>query len=151
MHPRSYSLFLFLVLITFVAPAATFLLSTAPDSLTCCANSKNFQRQQINTFASISSDSSSMSEIKVVSQPDEATLTRMGVNSWPTWGCDVSKFPWSYGDAETCYILQGRVTVTPTSGGKAVTVGKGDLVTFPEGMSCVWDVTEAINKRYTFH
>jgi len=38
------------------------------------------------------------------------------------------------------YILQGRVIVTPTSGGKAVTVGKGDLVTFPEGMSCVWYV-----------
>lgn len=52
----------------------------------------------------------------------------------------------------TCsYILEGRVTVTPTKGGGAVTVGKGDLVTFPEGMSCTWDVHEAIKKHYKFH
>lgn len=29
-------------------------------------------------------------EIKVVHNPDEATLTKMGVRDWPTWGCDVS-------------------------------------------------------------
>lgn len=32
---------------------------------------------------------------------------------WPTWGCGVSKFPWSYGENETCYVLEGRVVVTP--------------------------------------
>ena len=26
----------------------------------------------------------------------------------------------------------------------------GDLVTFPKGLKCVWDVKEAIRKRYTF-
>ena len=40
-------------------------------------------------------------EIKVMSQPDEATLTKMGVRDWPTWGCGVSKFPWAYDSAET--------------------------------------------------
>ena len=29
-------------------------------------------------------------EIKVVHKPDEATLSKMGVYDWPTWGCDVS-------------------------------------------------------------
>lgn len=34
-----------------------------------------------------------------------------------------STFPWTYGEAETCYILQGKVTVTPTlSGSTPVTV-----------------------------
>lgn len=37
----------------------------------------------------------------------------LGVFSWPTWGCGVSKFPWSYAENETCYVLEGRVTVTP--------------------------------------
>jgi uncharacterized cupin superfamily protein len=31
-----------------------------------------------------------------------------------------------------------------------VEFGKGDLVTFPEGMSCKWHVVERIRKRYTF-
>ena len=67
-----------------------------------------------------------------------------------TWGCGVSKFPWSYGETECCYVLEGEVTVTPSDDRKAVTFGKGDFVTFPAGMSCTWDVTKAINKHYMF-
>lgn len=32
-----------------------------------------------------------------------------------------------------------------------VQVGKGDLMTFPEGMGCTWEVHEAIKKHYKFH
>lgn len=42
-----------------------------------------------------------------------AVLQELGVQSWPTWGCEASKFPWSYSENETCYVLEGRVTVTP--------------------------------------
>lgn len=38
---------------------------------------------------------------QVVHAPNEATLASMGVKSWPTWGCEASKFPWTYGEAET--------------------------------------------------
>ncbi len=31
-----------------------------------------------------------------------------------------------------------------------MTLSKGDLCTFPEGMSCTWDVKKAINKHYKF-
>lgn len=34
---------------------------------------------------------------------------------------EASTFPWTYGESETCYILQGKVTVTP-NGGAPVTV-----------------------------
>ena len=74
----------------------------------------------------------------------------MGVKSWPTWGCGVSKFPWTYSETETCLILKGKVTVTPKDGSPAVTVCKGDICTFPAGMSCTWDVTEPILKHYNF-
>ncbi len=37
---------------------------------------------------------------------------------------------------------------TPRNGQQ---VGKGDLVTFPEGMGCTWEVHEAIKKHYKFH
>jgi EutQ-like cupin domain len=50
--------------------------------------------------------------------------------SWGTWGCGVSKFPWTYDQKESCYLLSGKVTVTPADGRKAVTFGKGDFVSF---------------------
>ncbi len=90
-----------------------------------------------------------MSEIRVVRTPDEEQLDREGVRAWPIWTCDPSEFPWTYDAEETCYILEGKVTVTP-DGGEPVTVGAGDLVTFPRGMSCTWKVTSAIRKHYTF-
>lgn len=98
----------------------------------------------------MSSSSTSRQEIEVISQPDESFLQKKGVFSWGTWGCGVSKFPWTYDQSESCYLLAGKVTVTPTDGRKPVTVGEGDFVTFPAGMSCTWDVTEAVNKHFMF-
>ncbi len=37
-----------------------------------------------------------------------------GALSWPTWGCGVSKFPWTYQEGETCYVVEGLVVVTPS-------------------------------------
>merc|ERR1712216_495871 len=50
-------------------------------------------------------------------------------SGWPTWGCGVSKFPWSYDSSETCLILEGEVTVTPDSG-EPVKIKAGDMATF---------------------
>jgi hypothetical protein len=47
---------------------------------------------------------------------------------------DFSKFPWTYDSHESCYLLAGQVTVTPTDGRKPATFGKGDFVTLPAGM-----------------
>eukprot|EP00611_Tribonema_gayanum_P000835 TRINITY_DN1062_c0_g1_i1.p1 TRINITY_DN1062_c0_g1~~TRINITY_DN1062_c0_g1_i1.p1 ORF type:complete len:155 (-),score=24.60 TRINITY_DN1062_c0_g1_i1:546-1010(-) len=89
-------------------------------------------------------------QIEVVKTPTNEQLASLGVADWPTWGCDVSKFPWTYDEAETAYVLEGEVTVTPSDGRDAATFGKGDLVTFPQGMQCVWDVKKAISKHYRF-
>jgi len=62
--------------------------------------------------------------IQVENQPSPEKLTEMGVFNWPIWTKEVSKFPWSYDSRETCYFLEGKVTVTP-DGGTPVTVGKG--------------------------
>ena len=88
------------------------------------------------------------SEIRVIKEASEADLEKM--RKWPTWGCEISKFPWTYGEKETCLLIQGKVTVTPTGGGQPVTLSKGDIAIFPAGMSCTWDVTEAIQKHYRF-
>jgi len=74
---------------------------------------------------------------------------KLGANSWPTWSKEVSKFPWTYGEREIAYVLEGEVVVTPI-GGESVSFGKGDLVTFPSGMSCTWEVKKALRKHYQF-
>ena len=90
-----------------------------------------------------------MSEIKIVHNPEEKMLKRLGVKSWPIWEKEVSEFPWSYDEEETCYFLEGGVVVTP-DGGDPVEIGKGDLVTFPKGVSCTWEIRQAVRKHYMF-
>lgn len=85
-----------------------------------------------------------------VEKPDASKITTLGVTSWPTWSKEVSKFPWSYNSQEIAYILEGEVTVTPKDGGLPVSFGAGDLVTFPAGLSCLWDIKKPLRKHYHF-
>ncbi|KAG6431909.1 hypothetical protein SASPL_103481 [Salvia splendens] len=88
--------------------------------------------------------------IKIVKNPPESKLSELGVRSWPKWGCPPSNFPWTYSAKETCYLLKGKVKVYPDGSKEAVEIGAGDLVVFPKGMSCTWDVSEAVDKHYLF-
>ncbi|MCS6815279.1 MAG: cupin domain-containing protein [Cyanobacteria bacterium] len=88
-------------------------------------------------------------EISIERQPTPERLQQLGIASWPIWTKEVSEFPWSYDEPETCYFLEGDVVVTPTSG-EPVHIGKGDLVTFPAGMSCTWQITSPVKKHYRF-
>ncbi|KAG0485117.1 hypothetical protein HPP92_009122 [Vanilla planifolia] len=92
-------------------------------------------------------------EIKVERNPPESRLAELGVRQWPKWGCPPSKFPWTYSAKETCYLLMGKVKVYPDGSGDGdgcVEIGAGDLVVFPKGLSCTWDVSEAVDKHYNF-
>lgn len=90
-----------------------------------------------------------MTDIVVVRRPTASQLDQLGVFTWPIWEKEVSEFPWPYDEKETCYLLEGDVTVTP-DGGQPVRFGKGDLAIFPDGMSCVWKVHKAVRKHYKF-
>jgi len=90
-----------------------------------------------------------MKDIKVEKNPSDTRLEELGVFQWDIWTKEISRFPWQYDEQEICYFLEGDVVVTP-EGGKPVSFGKGDLVTFPEGMSCVWDVRKPVRKHYRF-
>ncbi|XP_049365190.1 uncharacterized protein LOC125830010 [Solanum verrucosum] len=104
--------------------------------------------------ASGEKESSSMATeiagVKVINNPPQSKLTDLGVTSWPKWGCPPSKFPWTYSAKETCYLLKGKVKVYPDGSNQAVEIGAGDLVEFPKGMSCTWDVSEEVDKHYKF-
>jgi uncharacterized cupin superfamily protein len=90
-----------------------------------------------------------MNEIKIERNPSPERIRELGVGDWPVWSKEASEFPWSYDAEETCYFLDGEVTVTP-EGGESVMVGKGDLVIFPRGMSCTWKIHSGVRKHYTF-
>ncbi len=84
-----------------------------------------------------------------IEKPDEKKLEELNVKSWPIWEKEPSTFPWEYTETETCYILEGRVKVK-TEDGEEVEIKKGDLVTFPKGLKCTWNVIEKIKKHYNF-
>lgn len=90
-----------------------------------------------------------MKSIKRISNPEQSTLEALGVFQWPIWEKEISKFPWTYDTEETCYLLNGKIVVT-LENGERVTITKGDLVTFPAGMSCTWEILENVKKHYQF-
>jgi len=89
-----------------------------------------------------------MADIKV-ERLTRQELEERGVPSWPIWTKEASRFPWAYESTEECLILEGDVTVE-TQDGQKVSFGKGDFVTFPEGLSCAWHIKKAVKKHYNF-
>jgi uncharacterized cupin superfamily protein len=89
-----------------------------------------------------------MDDIIVIHDPEQDHLDELDVFNWPIWTKEVSELPWEYDTDETCYLLEGEVTVTPENG-EPVKVQKHDLVTFPRGMKCTWKITKDVRKHYT--
>ena len=83
-----------------------------------------------------------------VERAEQAQLDKLGVKTWPIWTKEESEFDWHYDEKEVCYFLEGDVTVKTDRG--EVSFGKGDLVTFPQGLSCTWHVKKAVKKHYKF-
>lgn len=90
-----------------------------------------------------------MSSIKIQRNPDKNEFEKEGIFNWPIWEKEASEFPWFYDEQEICYFLEGDVIVTP-DGKESVKIGKGDLVTFPQGMSCTWKIFKDVKKHYKF-
>jgi len=90
-----------------------------------------------------------MEKIKIENSPSKEKLDEMDVFSWPIWEKEASRFNWVYDDKETCYILEGRVVIEPEDG-DPVEFGTGDLVIFPKGLKCTWDIKEDVKKHYNF-
>lgn len=84
-----------------------------------------------------------------ISKPDKQEIERKQILSWPIWEKEISRFDWHYDSVEECYLLEGKVVVE-TPDGEKVEFGKGDFVTFPKGLSCIWDIRETARKHYNF-
>jgi uncharacterized cupin superfamily protein len=83
-------------------------------------------------------------------KPTEEDLANLNVKSWGIWEKEKSIFDWAYSETETCYILDGEVEVTDSDTGDKLKFEKGDLVQFPKGLKCVWNVKKPVRKYYNF-
>jgi hypothetical protein len=84
-----------------------------------------------------------------IRKPTTADMEKEGVMSWPIWEKETSRFEWHYDQTEECYLLEGSVVVE-TDAGEKIQFGKGDFVTFPKGLSCVWEIKEPVRKHYNY-
>jgi len=76
-------------------------------------------------------------------------LKEYKVDSWQSWDCGPSEFPWEYSTDEICYVKKGKVIVIEENGEK-VEINAGEIVIFPKGLKCTWKVIERIEKVYNF-
>jgi len=77
--------------------------------------------------------------------PTEADLKNFNVESWGTWTKEVSEFDWSYGDTETCYILEGEFEVTDSETGEKMDFKKGNS-SFQQNLVHLRPVIKATDK-----
>ncbi|MBC8490672.1 MAG: cupin domain-containing protein [Bacteroidetes bacterium] len=84
----------------------------------------------------------------IIEKLNDDQVSQRGINNWPVWEKEVSRFDWQYSGDEECLILDGEVTVETQEGN--YTIKKGDFVTFKDGLKCVWDVKKPIKKHYNF-
>ena len=83
-----------------------------------------------------------------IEKPTQQYLEDRKVTQWDIWEKEVSRFDWHYDSTEECYLLEGKVLVETPEG--KVVFGAGDFVTFPAGLSCVWDIKVPVRKHYNF-
>lgn len=88
-----------------------------------------------------------MAEV-VITRPDEKELASLNIKEWNPWECEPSTFDWEYDSEEWCYLHEGKVKIKTPEG--EIEIKKGDLVKFPKGLKCVWNVVEKVKKVYTF-
>lgn len=85
-----------------------------------------------------------------IPQIDEQKINELGCRNWPIWTHPEAVFDYTYDENEHCLFLEGEVVVTSQDGQQSVRIVAGDLITFPKGLSCTWDIKQAVKKHYLF-
>ncbi len=88
-------------------------------------------------------------ELLVERSIDDERKQELGLENWPVWSREVSKFDWSYSSTETGFLIKGEL-ILHLSGKKTVELSAGDLVQFPAGLDCSWEILADLEKFYSF-
>ena len=86
-------------------------------------------------------------EVLIKSPSSASVIIQYGIKNWPIWEGELSKFSWHYNEKEICLIIEGEASIK-TEEGKSYIIKSGDLVEFPKGISCEWQITKKIKKHY---
>ena len=84
----------------------------------------------------------------IIEKFSEEKLKKLGINSWPIWTKEISRFVWTYSGNEECYIIEGEFVVETEDG--VFEIKAGDFVTFKDGLNCTWDIKKPVKKHYNF-
>ena len=85
--------------------------------------------------------------VLITSPCSASVIIQYGMKNWPIWECEPSKFNWHYDDKEVCLVIEGQANIR-TIKGEIYIIKAGDLVKFPKGLDCEWEVTKSIKKHY---
>ena len=86
-------------------------------------------------------------KILIKSPCSASVIIQYGMKNWPIWECEPSNFLWNYDEKEICLIIEGEAKIS-TEKGEIYLVKAGDLVEFPEGLSCQWQINKKIKKHF---
>ncbi len=83
----------------------------------------------------------------IIKSPCSASvIIQYGIKNWPIWECEPSSFQWNYEEKETCLIIKGEAKIKFDN--KIFTIISGDLVVFPKGLVCYWEIIKPIKKHF---
>ena len=84
----------------------------------------------------------------VIKSPCSASvIIQYGIKNWPIWECEPRNFAWSYNEREICFIIEGEAYIK-TEEGERYFIKSGDLIEFPAGFSCEWQIIKSIKKHF---
>ena len=88
-----------------------------------------------------------MVKVLIKSPCSASVIIQYGIKNWPIWECEPSNFAWNYNEKEICFIIEGEANIK-TETGDSYFIQSGDLVEFPEGFSCEWQIIKRIKKHF---
>ena len=88
-----------------------------------------------------------MVKVIIKSPCSASVIIQYGIKNWPIWECEPSNFSWNYNEKEICLIIEGEANIK-TKAGESYFIQSGDLVEFPEGFSCEWQIIKNIKKHF---
>ena len=86
-------------------------------------------------------------KVLIKSPCSASVIIQYGIKNWPIWECEPSIFSWNYSEKEICLIIEGEAKIK-TETGESYVIKSGDLVEFPEGLTCEWQIIKNIKKHF---
>ena len=88
-----------------------------------------------------------MVKVLIKSPCSASVIIQYGIKNWPIWECEPSYFSCNYREKEICLIIEGEAKIK-TEAGESYLIKSGDLVEFPMGLTCEWQIIKSFKKHF---